>query len=49
MTAPRRGVGRRRAGGTRKPGKTPIAAEIAAQVMALTCTEPRQQGSGAAS
>ena len=34
---------------TRKPGKTPIAAEIAAQVMALTCTEPRQQGSGAAS
>jgi transposase len=25
---------------TRKPGKPPIAAEIAAQVVALTCTEP---------
>ena len=25
---------------TRKPGKAPIAAEIAAQVVALTCTEP---------
>ena len=26
---------------TRKPGKTPIAAEITARVVALTCTEPQ--------
>ncbi len=25
---------------TRKPGKTPIAAEITARVVAMTCTEP---------
>src|ERR1700758_5520312 len=28
---------------TRKPGKAPIAAEIAAQVVALTCTEPSHE------
>jgi hypothetical protein len=28
---------------TRKPGKAPIAAEITAQVVALTCTEPPHQ------
>src|SRR6201993_1147409 len=28
---------------TRKPGKAPIAAETAAQVVALTCTEPPHQ------
>src|SRR5262249_17860407 len=28
---------------TRKPGKTPIAAEVMARVVALTCTEPPHQ------
>ena len=28
---------------TRKPGKTPIAADKAAQLVALTCTEPPHQ------
>jgi transposase len=28
---------------TRKPGKAPIAAEIAAQVVALTCAEPQRE------
>ena len=29
--------------GTRKPGKAPIAAQTAARVVALTCTEPPHQ------